>query len=139
MNLEEKYMKIAIKEAQKAYKKGEIPVGAVIVKNNKIISKAHNMKEKYNNPLNHAEILCIKKACKKIKNWRLDNCILYVTMEPCMMCCGAILESRIKKIVFSVYNEKTGYTKKIKNIEIKSNILEKEYKMMLKSFFKKIR
>jgi tRNA(adenine34) deaminase len=83
-----------------------VPVGAVIVKNNKIISKAYNKKEKTKNVTKHAEIIAISKACKKIKNWRLDECEIYVTMEPCMMCCGAIEQSRIKKIIYGVKNEK---------------------------------
>lgn len=137
--MNEKYMKIAIQEAKKAYKKGEIPVGCVIVKDNKIISKAHNKKEKTKNCINHAEILCISKACKKIKNWRLDNCIIYITMEPCMMCCGAIKQARIKKIVYGIENENYGYTKKINNIEIVPNVYSAECKKVIKSFFKKIR
>ena len=88
--MNEFYMNIAIKEAKKAYKYEEVPVGAVIVKNNKIVSKAFNKKEKTKNVIKHAEIIAISKACKKLKNWRLDECELYVTMEPCMMCSGAI-------------------------------------------------
>ena len=86
----EKYMKIALKQAEKALKYNEVPVGCVIVKNNKIIAKAYNKKEKTKNVIQHAEIIAISKACKKIKNWRLDNCEIYITMEPCMMCSGAI-------------------------------------------------
>ena len=95
--MNEYYMKIAIKQANKALKYNEVPVGAIIVKNNKIIAKAYNKKEKSNDSTKHAEIIAISKACKKFKNWRLDDCILYVTMEPCMMCSGAIEQSRIKK------------------------------------------
>ena len=143
--MNEKYMNIAIKEAKKSYKKGEIPVGAVIIKNNKIISKAHNQKEKSKNVIKHAEIIAISKACKKIKNWRLENCEIYITMEPCMMCCGAIEQSRIKKIVYCVENHNFGYTKKIKEILENEKILvekieqENQIQNMLKEFFKKIR
>ena len=90
-----KYIELAIKEAEKAYKKGEVPVGAVIVKDEKIISKAYNTIEKEQNPIKHAEIKAIEKATKKLKNWRLNDCELYVTLEPCEMCRGAIYLSRI--------------------------------------------
>lgn len=133
------YMKQAIKEAKKALKKGEVPVGAVVVKNNKIISKAYNKKEKLKNVTKHAEIIAISKACKKIKNWRLDDCEIYVTMEPCMMCSGAIEQSRIKKIIFGVKNENYGYTINLKNIEIISQICEKKCKELIQGFFKKRR
>lgn len=133
------YMQIALKQAQKAYKKGEIPVGCAIVYKNKIIATAYNKKEKSKNSINHAEILCIKKACKKLKNWRLENCTIYVTMEPCMMCAGAIKESRISKIVYGMKNLNTGFSKYIKDIEIVEKICEKECKIIMQSFFKKIR
>ena len=137
--MEEYYMSIAIKEAKKAYKYEEVPVGAVIVKNNKIISKAYNKKEKTKNVIKHAEIIAISKACKKIKNWRLDDCEIYVTMEPCMMCCGAIQQSRIKKVVYGVENENYGYTKSLKNIKIISKVCQNECKNLIQSFFKKRR
>ena len=108
----EYYMKIAIKEANKAFKINEVPVGAVIVKNKKIIAKAYNKREKTKNVINHAEIIAITKACKKIKNWRLDDCEIYITMEPCMMCSGAIQQSRIKKIIYGVKDEKWGFVNK---------------------------
>ena len=98
--MEDKYAKLALKEAQKAYKKGEIPVGAVIVKNNKVISRAHNKVENNKNAINHAEILAITKASKRLKNWRLNDCEMYVTLEPCDMCKGAIMHSRISKIYY---------------------------------------
>ena len=96
----DEYMKIAIKEAIKAKNKGDVPVGAVVVVGNKVISKAYNKKEHKKNSTKHAEILAISKACKKINSWHLDNCTLYCTMEPCMMCCGAIIQSRIKKVIY---------------------------------------
>ncbi|MBQ2947001.1 MAG: nucleoside deaminase [Bacilli bacterium] len=137
--MNEFYMNIAIKEAKKAYKYEEVPVGAVIVKNNKVISKAYNKKEKTRNVTKHAEIIAISKACKKLKNWRLDDCEIYVTMEPCMMCSSAIEQSRIKKIVYGVKNENYGSTKLLKNVEIISQISEKECKNLIQSFFKKRR
>ena len=101
----EKYMKIAIEEAKKAANSGDIPVGAVIVKNGKVISVAHNEKEKNNSPLDHAEMIAIKNACKKLNTWHLDDCEIYITMEPCMMCTGAIIQSRIKKIYYAIEND----------------------------------
>lgn len=130
------YMKMALKQAKKAKKNNEIPVGAVIVKNNKIISQGYNKKEKQKNVILHAEIIAITKACKKIKNWRLDDCEIYVTMEPCMMCCGAIEQSRIKKVVYGIKNEKFGYTSKLKKIKIINGVCEKECKNIIQSFFK---
>ena len=137
--MNEYYMNIAIKEAKKAYKYEEVPIGAVIVKNNKVIAKAYNKKEKTKNVTKHAEIIAISKACKKIKNWRLEECVIYVTMEPCMMCSGAIEQSRIKKIVYGVKNENYGYTDQLKNIKIISQVCEKECRELVQSFFKKRR
>lgn len=137
--MNEKYMNIAIKEAKKALKYNEVPVGAIIVKKNKIISKAHNKREKTNNIINHAEILALIKACKKLKNWRLNDCVMYVTMEPCMMCSGAIEQSRIKKIFYGISNEKYGYVNNLKNIEIIPNVCEEECKNIVQDFFKKKR
>ncbi len=94
-------MNMAYKEAEHSYKLGEIPVGCVIVKNNIVISKAHNCKEKYRNAIMHAELLAVDKACKKINDWRLDDCELYTTLEPCMMCMGAILYEGISKVVYA--------------------------------------
>ena len=98
--MEEKYIKLALKEAQKAYKKGEVPVGCVIVYNNEIIARAHNTRHKNKSALDHAEILAIKKANKKLNAWMLDNATIYVTLEPCLMCAGAIFQSRIKRVVY---------------------------------------
>lgn len=132
-----KYMNIAIKEAKKAYKSGDVPIGCVIVKNNKIISKSHNQKEIKNSATKHAEIIAIEKACKKLKTWHLDECQIYITMEPCMMCTGAILQSRIKTIYYSIENEKFGFLKNInkKNIQIISGICASESSYLLKQFF----
>ena len=139
----EKFMKIALKEAEKAYKLNEVPVGAIIVKNGKIIAKSHNIKEKKHDVTCHAEIVAIKKACKKLKTWHLDDCTLYSTMEPCIMCSGAIIQSRIKKIVYSISNNSFGnienneYFKKNKYEIVK--IDNKEILELVQKFFKKLR
>ena len=135
-----KYMMIAYKEAKKANKKNEIPVGAVIVKNGKIISKAYNKKNKTNRVIDHAEILAITKANKKLKNWRLDNCEIYITLEPCPMCASAIEQARISKIYTSASNNNE------KNSNISNSILNntnwtkdvdsKNSTSIIKNFFK---
>ena len=94
------FMEEALKEAQKAYKIGEVPIGAVVVRGGKIIAKAHNKREKTKNALMHAELIAINKACKKLHDWRLEKCELYVTLEPCPMCAGAILNARIEKVFY---------------------------------------
>ena len=140
--MNEKIMKIAFKESKKANKINEIPVGAVIIKNEKIISKGYNMKEKYNDPTMHAEIIAIRKACKKLKDWRLDDCTLFVTMEPCEMCLDVILESRIKNIVCGIKNKKNSKVNDLirKNqINIVYGVYEKKILEKLNAFFQKIR
>ena len=139
-------MKLALKEAKKAYDKGEVPVGAVIVKEGKVISKAYNLKEIKNDTTNHAEILAIKKASKKLKSWRLIGCDIYVTLEPCIMCAGAIIQSRIENVYFGAYDLKGGAfgtsinVLDAKNINHKPNIfggiLEDSCSQLLKDFFK---
>ncbi len=104
----EDFMKEALKEAEKAYKKLEVPVGAVIVKDGKIIAKAYNQKEEKKSPTKHAEIIAIEKACKKLDNWRLNGCEMFVTLEPCPMCAGAIINSRIDKLYIGAKEEKSG-------------------------------
>lgn len=148
-NIKEKFMKEALKEAQKAYKKLEVPIGAVIVKDNKIIARGHNLKEEKQNALKHAESIVIEKACKKLNNWRLNDCEMYVTLEPCPMCAGAIINSRIKKIYIGTLDEKTGACGSKLNllqdfefdnsVEIQSGILEEECRDILQKFFKEIR
>lgn len=95
------FMKLALIEAKKAYDEGEVPIGAVLVQDGKIIAKGRNKREKTQNALHHAEIVAIDKACKKLHSWRLDNTVLYVTLEPCPMCAGAIANARIKKVIYS--------------------------------------
>lgn len=108
MNLDYYFMNMAYKQALLALKEDEVPVGAIIVKDNTIIARAHNQKEKKNLSTAHAEILAINKACKKLNSWHLDDCILYVTLEPCVMCAGAILQSRIKKVVYGAKSFQDG-------------------------------
>ncbi len=115
------YIKIALKEAKKAFLENEVPVGAVIVCNGEIVAMAHNKKMKSNCIFNHAEILAIKKACKKKGDWRLSDCELYVTLEPCPMCAGAIRESRIKKIYIGTYSNIVSNKNVIKNILCNDN------------------
>ncbi|MBE7081413.1 MAG: nucleoside deaminase [Clostridiales bacterium] len=106
--MEIKFMKLAIKQALKAEKLDEVPIGAVIVKDGKVIARAHNLMEKTQMATAHAEILAINKACKKLKSWRLDGAEIYVTIEPCAMCAGAIVNARIKKVYFGAYEKKSG-------------------------------
>ena len=147
--LKEKFMQEAIKEAKKAYKKLEVPVGAIIVKDGEIIARAHNLKETKFDTTKHAEILVIQKASKKLKSWRLLDCEMYITLEPCSMCAGAIINSRIKKIYIGTMDEKTGaagsklnlfkdYTFN-HNVEIETNVMQNECEKLLKDFFKELR
>ncbi len=147
--MEEKYMKEALKEAKKAYNKLEVPVGAVIVKDGKIISRAHNLKETKYDTTKHAEILAIQKASKKLNSWRLIDCEMYVTLEPCSMCAGAIINSRIKKVHIGTLDEKTGAAGSVLNlfedytfnhkVEVEKGIMKEECENLLKDFFKMLR
>ena len=144
-----KYMKEALKEAQKSYNKEEIPVGAVIVKDGKIIGRGHNLKETKNDTTKHAEIIAIKKASKKLKSWRLTGCTMYVTLEPCTMCAGALIQARLDKVVIGTMDEKTGACGSVLNVvedykfnhrvEIEKGVMEKECKSIIQEFFKKLR
>ena len=132
-----KYMRIALKQAVRALKNDDVPVGAIIVKDNKIIARAYNKKEKTRDVTNHAEIIAIKKACKVLKDWRLNECILYVTLEPCLMCLGAIIQSRIGKVVYGAKNEGLDYdVLNMDHFQIVGPILEEESARLLKDFFK---
>lgn len=147
--MEEKFMKEALKEAKKAYDKLEVPVGCVIVKDNKIIARAHNLKETKSDTTKHAEIIAIQKASKKLESWRLLDCEMYVTLEPCSMCAGAMINSRIKKLYIGALDEKTGACGSVLNlledyqfnhkIEVEKGILKKECESILKQFFKMLR
>lgn len=138
----EKYMKIALKEAKKAKKHNDVPVGSVIVKDNKIISRGHNKRELTKKVTKHAEIVAIERACRKLHSWHLEDCEIYITVEPCTMCYGAIEQARINKIIYGIDNEKFGYfSKKTKNkkILIEKGILKKECENIMKEFFVKKR
>ena len=147
--MQEEFMQVALKEAKKAYKKLEIPVGALIVKNGEIIAKAHNIKEEKKDTTKHAEIIAIQKASKKLESWRLNDCELYVTLEPCPMCAGAIIQSRIKKVYIGTLDEKTGACGSVlnlfkdykfnHNVEVEYGILKNECEEILKKFFKELR
>lgn len=149
MEVNELFMKEALKEAKKAYKKLEVPVGAVIVKDGQIIAKAHNQKETKYDTTKHAEILAIQKASKKLNSWRLIDCEMYVTLEPCSMCAGAIINSRIKKVYIGAIDEKTGAVGSVLNLftDYKFNhqvlyeigMLENESRELLQDFFKDLR
>ena len=149
MQEQERFMKEALKEAKKAYDKLEVPVGAVIVKNGKIIARGYNQKETKKDTIKHAEIIAIEKASKKLDSWRLNDCEMYVTLEPCPMCAGAIINSRIKKIYIGTLDEKTGavgsvldlfsdYTFNHK-VEVEKGIMQKDCAKILKDFFKALR
>lgn len=146
---DEEYMKIALCLAKKAEKKGEVPIGALVVKNGKIISKAYNVREKTQNAVRHAEISAVEKACKKLKSWRLDGCTLYCTLEPCIMCCGAIINSRIEKVIFGAYEKKSGAV--VSRFSLLSDnglnhssqyvggVMEEECRALLVNFFERVR
>lgn len=149
MEEKNKFMKQALKEAKKAYEKLEVPVGAVIVKDGKIIAKAHNLKETKTDTTKHAEILAIQKASKKLESWRLLDCEMYITLEPCSMCAGAIINSRIKKIYIGALDEKTGVAGSVLNlfedykfnhkVEVEKGVMQEECENILKDFFKMLR
>jgi len=141
------FMNEALKEAQLSYKKDEVPVGAILVYKNKIIANAHNLCISKNDPCAHAEITVIQNGCKYLNNYRLIDCALYVTLEPCVMCLGAIFHARINKLFFAAYDKKTGACESIINLNdnkdlnhhcttIHGGILEKESKTLLQKFFK---
>lgn len=143
-----KFMKAAIKEALKAQEKEEVPVGAIIVLDGKIVARAHNQRNTHSDGTAHAEILAIQKAGKKLKRWNLTDCEMYVTLEPCAMCAGAAVNSRIKKIYFGAYDKRYGCCGSIMDItnselnhrvEIQGGIMGEECAFLLSSFFKKLR
>ena len=135
--MNDKYMNLALKEAEKAYKSNEVPVGCVIIKDNKVIAKSHNMVEKKNNSTMHAEIISIKQASKKIKNWRLLDCDMYVTLEPCLMCKSAIELSRIKNVYYCTKSKNNIIINKEKYIETKKH--SKQSLDLLQNIFKQSR
>ena len=144
-----KFMKLAIEEGLKAYEKGEVPIGAVIVKDGEVIARAHNLKETKKDPTAHDEILAIRKAAEKLGTWRLENCDLYVTIEPCVMCAGAILQSRIRRLIYGARESKFGGVESVVNIlnnpgfnhrvEVFGGIMEDECGRLMKDFFQDLR
>ncbi|MCI6242855.1 MAG: tRNA adenosine(34) deaminase TadA [Lachnospiraceae bacterium] len=149
MTEDEKFMKEAIKQAKKAYAIDEVPIGCVIVQNGHIIARGYNRRNTDKNTLAHAELTAIKKASKKTGDWRLEDCDLYVTLEPCQMCAGAIVQSRMRRVIIGSMNSKAGCAGSILNllqipqfnhqVEITQGILEEECSTMLSRFFRELR
>lgn len=149
LNQDEKYMYMAIMEAKKAREIGEVPIGAVIVFENEIIATGYNVRETTQSTLAHAELVAIKEANKKIGSWRLEDCTLYVTLEPCPMCAGAIIQSRIKRVVYGARDPKAGCAGTLMNLldenkfnhqaELTTGVLEEECSTLLTSFFRELR
>ncbi len=149
MTLDEKYMKEAIKQAKKAYALGEVPIGCVIVHDGKIIARGYNRRNTDKNTLAHAEITAINKASKKLGDWRLEECSLYVTLEPCQMCAGAIVQARVTEVIMGSMNPKAGCGGSILNllemkefnhqVIVRRGILEAECSNLLTTFFKELR
>lgn len=135
MIVDKEFMDEAIKLAIRSYEEDEVPVGAVVVKNNKIIGCGYNQKDRTKNPLKHAELIAIEEACKYIGDWRLNDCTLYTTFEPCMMCMGAIVESRISKVVYGAKKDEQMFYN-LNDIEIVGGVLEEECLHLLQKFFK---
>lgn len=149
MDKNEKYMRMAIKQAQKAYALDEVPIGCVIVKDDKVIARGYNRRNTDKLTLAHAELAAIKKASKKLGDWRLEGCTLYVTLEPCQMCAGAIVQARMDRVVIGCMNAKAGSAGSVINlldmkqfnhqVEITKGVLEEECSTMLSTFFKELR
>ena len=149
MTQDEKYMKAAIREAKKAYALDEVPIGCVIVREDKIIARGYNRRNTDKNTLAHAEMSAIKKASKKTGDWRLEDCTMYVTLEPCQMCAGAIVQSRLGKVVIGSMNPKAGCAGSVINllqmkqfnhqVEMVTGVLEEDCSIMLSGFFQELR
>ena len=148
-SIDEKYMKEAIRQARKAYAIGEVPIGCVIVYKDKIIGRVYNRRMADKNTLSHAELIAIRKASRKMDDWRLEECTMYVTLEPCQMCSGAIVQSRMSRVVVGCMNPKAGCAGSILNLlqmkefnhqaELTTGVLEEECSQMMKDFFKELR
>ncbi|MFB5663556.1 tRNA adenosine(34) deaminase TadA [Alteribacillus sp. HJP-4] len=146
---DEQWMALAVKEAEKAEKLGEVPIGAVIVYKDKVIASAYNLRETNQQASAHAEMMAIEEACRYIGSWRLEDCILYVTLEPCPMCAGAIVQSRIPKVVYGAADPKAGCAGTLMNLleeerfnhraEVIAGVKNNECAMLLTNFFKKLR
>jgi len=146
---EEKYMRIALEEAKQALKEGEIPIGAVLILEGEVLARAHNMSISLNDPTAHAEILALRESALKKKNYRLPNTSLYVTVEPCLMCVGALVQARVRKLIFGAFDPKAGACGSVYDIPsspgilhrmtVVSGILEEECRETIQEFFKKKR
>lgn len=149
MKYDEFFMTLALQEAEKALEIGEVPIGAVVVYNNEVIASGYNLRETSQTTLSHAELIVINEANKKIGSWRLEDCTLYVTLEPCAMCAGAIVQSRIPRVVYGASDPKSGCAGTLMNlleekrfnhqVEVERGILEVESSSMLRAFFKQLR
>jgi len=149
MSRDEEFMERAFLEAKKALREREVPIGAVVVKNDKVIGKGYNLKEEKQDPTAHAEIIAIREASQKIGSWRLEDCEIFVTLEPCPMCVGAMLQSRIERLVFAAYDSKGGAVGSLYDlsnddrfnhtIKVKSGFMKEKSSKMLKKFFKSLR
>lgn len=146
--MDKKFMQLAISEAKKAAAENEVPVGAVIVKDGVVLAAAHNMREQKQNALSHAEIEAINLACKNLGSWRLDGCEMYVTLEPCPMCTGAIINARIKTVIFGAFDKNAGCMDSVINlcdyplghkVEVYAGICEDECQKLLQDFFENLR
>ena len=146
---DEKFMKEAIKQAKKAEAIDEVPIGCVIVHEGKIIARGYNKRNTMKTTLGHAELLAIRKACKKLGDWRVENCTMYITLEPCQMCAGAIVQARIPRVVIGAMNKKAGCAGSILNmlemkefnhqVQVTRGVLEEECSRMMRDFFKEMR
>ena len=149
MKHDDYFMTLALQEAEKALEIGEVPIGAVVVYNNEVIASGYNLRETSQTTLSHAELIAINEANKKVGSWRLENCTLYVTLEPCAMCAGAIVQSRIPRVVYGASDPKSGCAGTLMNlleekrfnhqVEVERGILEVESSSMLRAFFKQLR
>jgi tRNA(adenine34) deaminase len=145
----EQYMKEALKEAKKALEKNEVPIGAVVVLNDEIIGRGHNCRENRNSVVGHAEIIAIEQACKNIGSWKLDNCSIFITVEPCPMCAGAIMQARIANVYYGASDEKAGAFGSVFDLttiqgfshypNVRKQIMEKDCSKLMQTFFKNIR
>ena len=149
MDNHEYYMRLALEEANRAFIKKEVPIGAIVVKDGIIIAKAYNLKESLQDPTAHAEILAIKRAVQVLGGWRLEGCTLYVTVEPCPMCAGALVQARVSKLIYGTADSKGGAAGTLFNIvtderlnhrlDVETGVLEEECSQIMKDFFKKLR
>jgi len=144
-----KYMKMALAEARKAYQRAEVPIGAVVVCNDQVVGRGFNLREQTQDPTSHAEMIALREAAENEASWRLEDCQLYVTLEPCPMCAGAILQSRIKRLVYGASDPKAGAVRSLyqllddhrfnHQVEVEAGVLEKESAQLLKDFFRELR